>query len=212
MKRAVCVIGGTAKLGIILSKALSDLNFDLFITYNNSLSKAEDMQKNTGCIIHRLDLRNVGDCKSTIDLVFKQLPHCDVMINLASIFRRSPFVDTSWEYMEENMRIHAIAPIELTRHFFKICPSGHVINILDYYAQRSKSTNFFPYLVSKKTLVAATEFMQGYHITNLFPKPMITEPETASWFESLTMDKRECPHELVKDVISAIASGAPGRT
>ena len=208
MKKAVIVTGGSSKIGRKLALALAHAGLDLFLIYNNGFSIIKETQSavhsltTAKCVIKRLDLRNTALCGAVVDEALNEFPHCSILINGASIFSKLGFLDTSWEFLEENIKIHLLAPFALSQKLIQRCEEkkikAKIINIIDDLVVHKKSA-FFAYIVSKTALSNMSELTDACEA--LYPKPMTCHPEHTSYLSSLSQDGKTSIEEFIEELV-----------
>ena len=166
---SVLITGGAKRIGRSTALFLASKNYDVAISYNKSANEARDLKSQieseygTKCLIYQCDISKKDSCLKLIKDVLTDLPDLNLLINNASIFNKSdPIEDFDDEY-EKNMAIHVRAPLILGTEFAKNINSkndtqGNIINMLDKNISRN-STQFFYYLLSKKTLDNLTKML-----------------------------------------------------
>ena len=166
---SVLITGGAKRIGRSTALFLASKNYDVAISYNKSANEARDLKSQieseygTKCLIYQCDISKKDSCLKLIKDVLTDLPDLNLLINNASIFNKSdPIEDFDDEY-ENNMAVHVRAPLVLGTEFAKNINSkndtqGNIINMLDKNISRN-STQFFYYLLSKKTLDNLTKML-----------------------------------------------------
>jgi len=81
-----------------------------------------------------------------------------VLVNSASIFKHGHILDSPDSDYIENLRINALAPLELCRWFSKQCKSGVIINMLDA-RMDDYDKDHIPYALSKQALRTITRVL-----------------------------------------------------
>jgi pteridine reductase len=162
MKKAAIITGATGSLGLHIAHYLAQKNHDLIIHYHTSEQAAETLAEELGnkynikCLTLKQDLRKTKDYGKLISIALEKLPHINLLINNASIFKKEAFLDTNFDTFFESIKVNLIAPFFLTQAFAKQAKQGCVINILDAYIQNVHSP-YFVYMISKKALAIFTE-------------------------------------------------------
>ena len=155
------VTGAARRLGRACAIRLAEMGFDIAVVFNNSESEAATLANEMRTmgrrsLLLKRDLRDALACESIVRECAAELGVPSVLVNNASIFERAPLLDTSTEKFDANFAIHVRAPFILTREFAKIAETGIVVNMLDTRVAR-RSTSYFAYLLSKKTLFEMTQ-------------------------------------------------------
>ncbi len=108
------------------------------------------------CKLYPANLLREKETQKLIFQSFRDFPYLDLLINNASIFKKTDLLKTSPKLFDENFNLHVKAPFFLTQAFSKKCKNGDVINLLDAKIIQNK-TQYFAYLLSKKTLLHLTQ-------------------------------------------------------
>ncbi|MFC1569352.1 SDR family oxidoreductase [bacterium] len=160
IKNAALITGGAKRMGKAFCLALAEKGYDIALHYGNSIAEAETTavairQFNVECEIFQCDMNNPEAVQKLIPDVFHKFPHCNLLINNASIFKRGKFSETDLIFLEKHLTINFKAPFLLSQKFANLCNSGLIINMLDTKIS-ANSENFFAYTLSKKMLYEFT--------------------------------------------------------
>ncbi|MBU6140590.1 MAG: SDR family oxidoreductase [Proteobacteria bacterium] len=162
---AALVTGGPKRIGREISIFLASQGYDLVISYNKSKSEAEKLSKEivkkfkVKCEIFQADLRDEKQTKKLAEFVRKKFPNWNLLINNASIFQKSKFLTAPESEIFDNFNIHFFSPLILSKEFAKSAPkNGQIINLTDKNITRYE-TNYFHYLLSKKSLAELTKML-----------------------------------------------------
>jgi pteridine reductase len=214
MKGTVLITGGARRIGKAVAMALAEDGFRIALHYRSSKSEAQAIAEKINssggaCELFCANLNESARVRSLIPEVFNQCPDCRILINNASMFRKSPFMDTSEIIFDQLFQIHLRAPFFLTQAFASHCKEGLVINMLDAKAVQNM-TRHFTYGLSKKSLFAFTEMAAK----TLGPKirvngiaPGIILPSSESTEQDLKRMSEKVPLKRkgeIKDVVSAV--------
>jgi len=155
------VTGGAKRIGKQISLDLAKCGYDIALNYNTSDIEAKETKKEiealgARCEIFQADLANSKDVKRLFNETKESFNKVDLLVNNASIFIERDFQNTDEEFLDKNFNIHFKAPFFLSQEFAKHCDNGNIINITDTRAIRN-SIKFFPYILSKKSLVELTK-------------------------------------------------------
>lgn len=147
-----------------MAEYFASKTFDIALHYNNSENEAVALQKEiqkTGvtCEIFSYDLSDSKNLDRLIEVIHAAMPHCNTLINNASVFERCEFMETDEALFDRQFAINFKAPFFLTQAFarkFGKNPGANVINILDTDIAQNQVSHF-AYLLSKKTLADFTK-------------------------------------------------------
>jgi pteridine reductase len=166
---AALVTGGAKRIGREIALNLASKGFDIAISYNKSATEAKKLSQeivknfSVKCEIFCSDLCKQDSAKKLAKDVIKKFPHLNLLINNASIFNKSKFVTETDSETFDNINIHFISPLILAKEFAKNVAAkkisdAQIINMLDKNIVRF-DTNYFSYLLSKKSLAELTKML-----------------------------------------------------
>jgi len=168
-KNLAIITGGVKRIGGEVAINLAKKGFDIVVTYNKSESEAINFSKDisnkfgVACHIYQCDLSDLQNTKKLAQDLFKNHPNCNLLINNASIFSKSKFLQTDILELEKNMNVHLNSPLILS-HAFALnsqknnLANSQIINLIDKNISRYE-TSYFHYLLSKKSLSEATKML-----------------------------------------------------
>jgi len=160
------ITGGARRIGKEIALNLAKSGYDLVVHYNNSEVEAKDLQKQikklgAKCSLIKADLLD----KSQVDKMVLQLnkiKNWNLLINNASIFYQSNFLQSGIDELEKHFTIHLKIPTILSKALAQNCQhnrlSGNIINMIDKNIARYE-TKYFDYLLSKKSLAEFTKML-----------------------------------------------------
>lgn len=158
---AALVTGAAKRVGREMALALAKRGYDIGLHYNTSCREASLVQKEieaegARCVLLECDLASAPDVGIIVRQAKGSLPGLNLIVNNASIFEPRTLLDTSLQDFERNFGLHVRAPLFLLKEFAKLCGEGQAVNIVDA-AVRKNDVNYFPYLLSKKSLLDLTQ-------------------------------------------------------
>lgn len=185
MRKAALITGSGARLGRAMALALAEAGYDIGVHYNGSEKEARDTAreikaKGRKCEILKADLSNINNATTLIRRVFRNFPYCSLLINNASIFENTSFMETTEETFDRDFSINFKAPFFLSQEFSRQESAELIVNILD--ARVSKiETDYFVYNLSKRalrdfTLMAAKFLGPKIRVNGICPGPMLPPP------------------------------------
>jgi NAD(P)-dependent dehydrogenase (short-subunit alcohol dehydrogenase family) len=169
-RKTALITGGSKRIGREISLKLAELNYDLVIHYNNSKDEAEKLARliekkySVRVSVFKADLLNHQELKSLVDFMKKNFFNWSLLINNASFFYKSKFLDEDFQKdWQNNLDIHLMVPIYLIKEFTQHVltnkiDDAQVINMLDKNIARH-DTKYFNYLITKKFLATATKMI-----------------------------------------------------
>jgi pteridine reductase len=195
MRPSVIITGGAKRVGAAMALYFANKNFDIALHYNNSKNEAVTLQKEiqkigVKCEIFEHDLNDSKNLAPLIERINEKMPHCNILINNASVFERCEFLETDEALFDRQFDINFKAPFFLTQAFAKKFGKNSgacVINILDTDISTTQ-TSHFAYLLSKKTLndftiMAAKALGKNIRINGACPGSMLPSIENYEGYE-----------------------------
>lgn len=159
------VTGGAKRIGREIAINLAREGYDVVISYNKSAVEAKKLATEISkkfkvrCEVFQCDLAKVGEAKKLGTFMKKNFPNWNLLINNASIFNKSKFLNESDEQLFDNLNVHLISPMILAKEFAKVAPkNSQIINMVDKNITRYE-TGYFYYLLSKKLLAEFTKML-----------------------------------------------------
>jgi NAD(P)-dependent dehydrogenase (short-subunit alcohol dehydrogenase family) len=166
---AALITGGAKRIGREIVIDLARQGFDIAISYNKSTLSAKklavEIEKKFAvhCEIFASDLCKKDAAEKLAKSVIKKFPHLNLLVNNASIFSKSKFITASDHELFDNLNIHFISPLILSKEFAKNVvarkiKNAQIINLIDKNIVRF-DTSYFYYLLSKKSLAELTKML-----------------------------------------------------
>jgi pteridine reductase len=134
--KTALVTGAAKRIGRAIATALAQKGVHVAVHYHQSAPDAvalcDELQRlGVRAWPVQGDLMDAGQTEKILQEAVVRAGPIDLLVNNASIFER----DTLWEATEEsiakNVRIHAVAPLILSRELAKQQRPAHVVNLLD---------------------------------------------------------------------------------
>lgn len=163
---AALITGGAKRIGREIAIFLASRGYDLLISYNNSKKEAEKLASEIAkkyqvkVEIFKCDLSDTNQAKKLINFAKINFKNLNLLINNASIFNKSKFLGAAENELLDNLNIHLISPLILSKEFAKFAnkKDAQIINMIDKNIVRF-DTSYFYYLLSKKSLADATKML-----------------------------------------------------
>lgn len=197
------VTGAAKRIGREIAINLAQRGYDLVISYNKSKTDAQKLAQEitkkfaVKCEIFQCDLSDLAQTKNLINFMKKNFSNWNLLINNASIFNKSKFLESADSELFDNLNIHLLSPLILAKEFAKIAPkNSHIINMLDKNITRY-DTSYFYYLLSKKFLAETTKML------SLQLAPQIRVNAVAPGFILNSVNEKN-PSEETKNLIKKI--------
>ena len=166
VQKTALITGGAKRIGKAIALNLAQQGYNIIIHYNNSELEAKNLKQDiikigVDCQIIKADLLNKNEVEDMI-LQLKTINSWNLLINNASIFCQSNFLDSDIKKFDENFIIHLKIPTILSQVLAQNCQqnqvSGNIINMIDKNITRYE-TKYFNYLLSKKSLAEFTKML-----------------------------------------------------
>jgi NAD(P)-dependent dehydrogenase (short-subunit alcohol dehydrogenase family) len=163
----VALITGGKRIGAAVAAELARRGADVALTYLFSQQEAED----TAAVVRSLGRRalaisaNLADpaaCARAVDEAASSLGRLDVLVNMASIYRATPFDALTEQDWHGQLRVDLDATYFCSRAavpHMRRQGGGRIINFADWIARsgRPRYLGFLPYYVAKAGVIALTE-------------------------------------------------------
>lgn len=166
---AALITGSAKRIGAQMALNLAKKGYDIVISYCGSKHDAEILSEKitttyaVKCEIVQCDLQDQSQAKELLRFSIQKFPHLNLLINNASIFGKSQFLTAPDSELMENLNLHFIAPLILSKEFArniaeKNTKDAQIINMIDKNIARY-DTQYFYYLMSKKFLAELTKML-----------------------------------------------------
>ena len=163
------ITGAAKRIGGEIALNLAKIGYDIVISYNSSgvaaKNLAKKIQKDFGvsCEVFKCDLTDVKQAKKLAEFTKKKFPNWNLLVNNASIFNKSKFLTAPESELMNNLNLHFLSPLVLSKEFAKNISgkkikNSQIINIVDKSITRF-DTSYFYYLLSKKFLAELTKML-----------------------------------------------------
>jgi pteridine reductase len=177
-RKTALVTGGGKRIGQAICLTLSAFGYQIALHYHHSKLEAQKTAqqiKKTGgvCELFKCDLSIEAQTTALIPKVLKRFSTINVLINNASIFKKSNLKKGSLKLFNEHFAVNCKAPYILTAAYAQRCQKGHIINIVDANVAKNK-TAYCAYLLSKRglcdlTKLAAVELAPAIRVNAVAP-------------------------------------------
>lgn len=162
----VMVTGGAKRIGLTICQFFAKNGYNIALHYNSSTELAQKAKTELEdkfpieCQIFQGNLTNPKDAKTCINSAISHFGQIDALINNASFFEESSFIDTTFESLIANFNVHYFSPFVLCQEFSKQpkLQNGLIVNIIDSNHPRIQ-TKHFAYLQAKKALLELTNHL-----------------------------------------------------
>ena len=136
----------------------------------------------------RADLTNSADVAALTTAAVDHLGRLDFVVNLASIYRRTPFDALSDEALTDALEVDLVSAYRLARAavpHLRAAGGGRIIHFADWTAAsgRPRYRGYVPYYVAKRALIGLTEALalelapDGILVNAVAPGPILPPPD-----------------------------------
>ncbi len=166
--RVVLITGGK-RIGAVVATELARRGMDVGLVYRASRVEAEEVATTVRglgrrTLVLQADLKEPDACERVVDDTVAALGRLDVLVNMASIYRQTPFEDVTLEDWESQMAVDLRASWLCARaavpHMRRL-RGGRIVNFSDWVARsgRPRYPGFLTYYVAKAGVIALTEVL-----------------------------------------------------
>jgi NAD(P)-dependent dehydrogenase (short-subunit alcohol dehydrogenase family) len=161
--KTALITGAARRIGRALALALAHEGVHVVVHYRRSEREAAVLCREieglgVSAWSVRGDLEDPGQTEAVFQGALAKAGAIDILVNNASIFD----AETIWQVTDEslcrNMRIHAAAPLVLSRNLAGQNRSGHILNLLDARVV-SYDKDHAAYHISKRALLTLTRIL-----------------------------------------------------
>jgi NAD(P)-dependent dehydrogenase (short-subunit alcohol dehydrogenase family) len=163
----VALITGGRRIGAVVATELARRGADVALLYRRSRSEAEETAGAVRALERRstviqADLRIPESCERAVDDTVAALGRLDILVNMASLYRRRAFDDLTLEDWDGQLALDLRASYLCARAavpHMRRARGGRIINFSDWIARsgRPRYSGYLPYYVAKAGVVALTE-------------------------------------------------------
>lgn len=187
--KVALVTGGAVRVGKAIAMALAREGADIAFSYNSSVGPSQETAAEIEALGRRVffrqtDVAHVEQCQSLVQDAVAQLGRLDVLVNSASLWRRTRFAELNeadWDYvtaiiLKGSAFLSQAAASHLAAH-----GEGAIVNIVDLSAW-VPFPNFVAHSVAKAGLLNLTyslamELGPQVRVNAIAPGPVLPPPE-----------------------------------
>lgn len=186
MSKTAIVTGGSKRIGRSIALKLADMGYNIALHYNLSENEARDTKKaieskGVICKLFKYDLSYINGLHSFVSRIFHEFNDVELLINNASVFRETNFLELSVEDFYSEFNINFVSPFFISQEFSRNVGKGMIINLID--ARITKiHTLHFVYNLSQKvlrdfTLMSARSLGPDIRVNGICPGPVLPPPD-----------------------------------
>lgn len=171
LKDKVVLVTGGRRVGGKLALELADRGAQIALTYFQSRTTAEDIarqcqSRGVRAATFAADLRDYDQATGLVQAVVQEFHRIDVLVNLTSIYERTPFVELTPQQYHEQIAANLTAPYwvavsvaqQMRRQPAMEGLQGKIIHFTDWAVDRPYRDHL-PYLIAKGGLVTLTKVL-----------------------------------------------------
>ncbi|HEY7287917.1 MAG TPA: SDR family oxidoreductase [Vicinamibacterales bacterium] len=192
--RAALITGGK-RIGLVVARELASRGVDVALSYARSKAEAEEaagLARAAGrkAAVIQANLADPPQCATLVQRAVSELGRLDILINMASVYKSTPFADLTLADWNASMDVdlrsaflcaHAAAP------HMRAQGGGHIINFGDWLARsgRPRYPGYLSYYVAKAGAMALTEALalelagDNILVNCIAPGPILAPPGTS---------------------------------
>lgn len=186
MGNVALVTGAAKRLGKSIALCLARRGWDIALHYSTSEHDAQaaaDEIRRIGprCELVQADLSDATQVRTLMSQATGKLGPLSLLVNNASIFERSEFLQTDEDLFDRHFDANFRAPFFLSRDFARQATGpAHIINLID--AGHTKAARvYFAYALTKKVLaefttMAAKALGPRIRVNGICPGPILPPP------------------------------------
>ncbi len=215
----VALITGGARIGQVVADALAARGCSLALTYRNSRDSAEASASaaraaGVKAVVLRADAIDDSQVRTSILETEKSLGRLDILINLASIYVKTPNPNASdWSAALDSNAKSAFLFSTHAAPIMKKRGGGRIVNFSDWLpaSGRPHYKGYAPYFTSKAAVTALTqslalEFAPDILVNAIAPGPILAPPdltpeESAKAIEATPLARWGGAEEIAKAVL-----------
>ncbi|HET7217961.1 MAG TPA: SDR family oxidoreductase, partial [Vicinamibacterales bacterium] len=225
--KAALITGGK-RIGAVVAEALARRGMDVALAYNRSSAEAEATAAairaagRRAAVLHA-DLSRAAECAALVDGAAAALGRLDVLVNMASVYRSTPFADVDEAQWDAALAVDLKAAFLCARAaapHLRRAGGGRIINFSDWVAAsgRPRYKGYLPYYVAKRAVIGLTEALaleladDQILVNAIAPGPILapdnmTEEESASVETATPLGRWGGEQEIVSAVLFLVESG-----
>lgn len=178
-------ITGGKRIGHTVALALAEQGVNVVLSYRFSRAQAEE----TAAGVRRLGARSMTvqadvslrtSVAAAVELVSREFPRIDILVNMASVYREVRPEDASEEDWKDNIGAHILGTFWPVQFIVPLMPQGsRIINIADVTAIGRPYHSNVPYIATKAAIVGMTRAMaldygdRGIFVNAIAPGPIV---------------------------------------
>jgi NAD(P)-dependent dehydrogenase (short-subunit alcohol dehydrogenase family) len=216
--KVALVTGGAVRVGKAIALALADAGADVAFSYNASAvaaagTLAEIESKGRRGLALQVDQAQVEQVHLLVETTAAQLGRLDVLVNSASLWRRTPWAEVDEAAWDQLLDINLKGPFLCARAaapHLAAHGDGAIVNIVDLSAG-VPFPNYMPHSAAKAglwnlTQALAMELAPAVRVNAIAPGPVLpppgyTEKQIAATARKTLLGRWGCPEDVAQAVV-----------
>ena len=224
--RAV-LITGAKRIGAAIAEHLATLGMDVALTYSRSAREADQTagavrERGRQAVTIKADLSIAAECERAVGEAVTGLRRLDVLVNMASVYRRVAFDETDAAAWDATVNVDLRAAFLCSRAalpHMRRAGGGRIVNFTDWVAAsgRPRYPGYVAYYVAKRGVIGLTEALalelasEGILVNAIAPGPILapegpTKDELAAVEAATPLGRWGGEEEIVKAVVFLLQS------
>jgi NAD(P)-dependent dehydrogenase (short-subunit alcohol dehydrogenase family) len=224
----VALITGGARMGDAIARALALRGADVALSYMRSEGAARAAatsveQAGRRAFVVQADLADPASCERLVGTVASQLGRLDVLVAMASVFRRTALADLTEEEWRAQLAVDLDATFFCARAavpHMQRAGGGRIVTFTDWVAAsgRPRYRGYVPYFVAKAGVKALTEALalelapERILVNAIGPGPILpavgsTTEEQAAVLRATPLGRWGEPEAVAHTVLALVESG-----
>jgi pteridine reductase len=187
--KVALVTGGAIRIGRAIALALADAGADVVVNYNTSADAARmtatDIEaRGRRALIYRADVSQGDQVQSLVDAAVARFGRLDVLVNSASLWRRTPWAELDEAAWDQLLDIDLKGPFlcaKAAAPHLAAHGDGAIVNIVDLSAW-VPFPNYLPHSAAKAgllnlTYALAMELAPAVRVNAIAPGPVLPPPD-----------------------------------
>jgi NAD(P)-dependent dehydrogenase (short-subunit alcohol dehydrogenase family) len=197
LKDRVALITGGKRIGRVVARELALDGAHIAVSYRGSKVEAEATVDEVQALgrdaaVIAADVGSAADCDRLIETVVSRLGRLDVLINMASIYRETPFDTMTEQDWQQNIDINLRSVFLCSRaavpHMRRQGGGGRIISFADWLARSGRPAykGFVAYYTAKAGVIALSEALalelaaDRILVNVIAPGPILPPPEMSA--------------------------------
>ncbi len=167
MTSRAALVTGTRRIGAVVATELARAGADVALVYRKSRTEADETAAAVRALGRRTvvlhaDLREPDACERVVEETVDAFGRLDVLVTLASLYRRRPIDEITLEDWDEQMQVDLRSAWLCARaavpHMRRL-RGGRIVTVSDWVAKsgRPRYAGYLTYYVAKAGVIALTE-------------------------------------------------------